>query len=163
MVRDEVDPDKDEQLAGFVVDSHMRAHRLRGATDAGVGAAAAARDEGPISQSLLRKYITYAKSKHNPVMTPSGNEKLTSVYTELRKETGSGGMQIGIRHIEAMIRMSLAHARMYLRDYATDDDVDVAIRIMLQSFIASQKHAIASSLQQVCARTCTCTPAHSLQ
>lgn len=39
-----------------------------------------------------------------------------------------GGVQVSVRHIEAIIRMSEAHARMHLREYALNEDLDVAIR-----------------------------------
>ena len=37
------------------------------------------------------------------------------------------------------MRMSEAHARMHLRDHVRDDDVDMAIRMTLESFIQAQK------------------------
>lgn len=50
------------------------------------------------------------------------------VYTDLRQaSTTSQGMPIAVRHLESMIRMAEAHARMHLRDRVTDDDVDTAI------------------------------------
>ncbi len=45
------------------------------------------------------------------------------------------GIQIAVRHIESVIRMSEAHARMHLRDIVRDDDVNVAIATMLEGFI----------------------------
>ena len=40
-----------------------------------------------------------------------------------------------MRHIESVIRMSEAHARMHLREIVRDDDVNVAISTMLEGFI----------------------------
>jgi DNA replication licensing factor MCM2 len=37
-----------------------------------------------------------------------------------------------------MIRMSEAHARMFLRDRVTQADVNVAIKVMVESFISTQ-------------------------
>ena len=34
-----------------------------------------------------------------------------------------------MRHIESIMRMSEASAKMHLRDYVRDDDVDVAIKV----------------------------------
>jgi DNA replication licensing factor MCM2 len=37
-------------------------------------------------------------------------------------------MPIAVRHLESLIRMSEAHARMHLRDYVSDDDMNIAIK-----------------------------------
>ena len=45
--------------------------------------------------------------------------------------------------------MSEAHARMHLRDYVNEDDVNMSIRIMLESFISTQKFSIMKSMRKV--------------
>lgn len=58
------------------------------------------------------------------------------VYTELRREAGmTHAMPVAVRHLESMVRMSEAHARMHLRDKVDPADIDVAIRLMLESFV----------------------------
>lgn len=54
-----------------------------------------------------------------------------------------------MRHIESMIRMAEAHARMHLRDYVMEDDVNMAIRVMLESFIDTQKFSVMRSMRKV--------------
>lgn len=48
-----------------------------------------------------------------------------------------------------MIRMAEAHARMHLRDYVMEDDVNMAIRVMLESFIDTQKFSVMRSMRKV--------------
>jgi DNA replicative helicase MCM subunit Mcm2 (Cdc46/Mcm family) len=48
-----------------------------------------------------------------------------------------------------MIRMAEAHAKMHLRDYVNEDDVNMAIRIMLESFISTQKFSVTRSMRKV--------------
>lgn len=43
--------------------------------------------------------------------------------------------------------MSEASAKMHLRDYVRDDDVDLAIKITLQSFLQAQKVSVRRALQ----------------
>ncbi len=51
------------------------------------------------------------------------------MYTELRKAASqSHGMPIAVRHLESLIRMSEAHAKMHLREYVSDEDINAAIR-----------------------------------
>ena len=64
-----------------------------------------------------------------------------------RQATGS--IPITVRHIESMIRMAESHAKMHLRDYVNEDDVNMAIRIMLESFISTQKFSIMKSMRKV--------------
>lgn len=59
------------------------------------------------------------------------------------------GVPIAVRHMESMIRMSEAHARMHLRNYVSQEDVDMAIRILLDSFISTQKFGVQKALQKV--------------
>lgn len=45
---------------------------------------------------------------------------------------------IAVRHIESIIRLSEAHAKLHLRDHVRDDDVNVAISVMLHSFLQAR-------------------------
>ena len=56
-------------------------------------------------------------------------------------------MPIALRHLESIIRMSEAHARMHLREYVNETDVDLAISIMLESFFQSQKQTVRGPLE----------------
>ncbi|KAL9684078.1 hypothetical protein QQ045_021510 [Rhodiola kirilowii] len=91
-----------------------------------------------LPQDLLKKYITYAKLNAFPRLHDADLDKLTHVYAELGRESSHGlGVPIAVRHIESMIRMSEAHARMHLRQHVTQEDVDMAIRVLLESFIST--------------------------
>lgn len=48
-----------------------------------------------------------------------------------------------------MIRMAEAHARMHLREYVHEDDVNMAIRVMLESFIDTQKFSVMRTMKKV--------------
>lgn len=44
---------------------------------------------------------------------------------------------------------------MHLRDFVIDEDVNMAIRVMLESFIDTQKYSIMKTMRKVWACTCT--------
>jgi len=44
-------------------------------------------------------------------------------------------MNVATRHLESLIRLSEAHAKMHLREYVRSDDIDAAIKVILNSFI----------------------------
>jgi DNA replication licensing factor MCM2 len=74
---------------------------------------------------------------------------VASLYADLRAQSlVSGGVPIAVRHIESVVRMSEAFAKMHLRDHVRDDDVDNAIKVMLESFIQAQKVSVRRSLQK---------------
>lgn len=157
VVKDVVDPVIDEMLARFVVDSHFRS-QPKGAniddkafseSQEETQASAGPPDSMIISQELLRKYLTYAKLNVFPRFQDKDMAKLTKVYADLRKESSRGqGVPIAVRHIESMIRMSEAHARMHLRQHVTEEDVDMAIRVLLESFISTQKFGVQKALRK---------------
>jgi hypothetical protein len=76
-----------------------------------------------------------------PALHAIDEEKIKGVYAELRRESASGGVHSAVRHIESIIRMSEASARMHLRASVRSDDVDLAISVLLKSVIACQKYA----------------------
>ena len=46
--------------------------------------------------------------------------------------------------------MAEGHAKMHLREYVTEDDVNMAIRVMLESFIDTQKFSVMRNMRKVC-------------
>lgn len=60
-----------------------------------------------------------------------------------------GSIPITVRHVESIIRMAEAHAKMHLREQVKENDLEIAIRTMLSSFISAQKHAITKTLVRV--------------
>lgn len=74
----------------------------------------------------------------HPKLADIKKDKIKKFYSDLRQEsTISGGIAIAVRHIESIIRMAEAHAKMHLREVVRDEDIDVAINVMLESFIQS--------------------------
>ena len=98
----------------------------------GVMISHAPQDPEIIPQDLLKKFITYAKVKCTPKMHNTDYDKIAQVYAELRREAAvTHSMPIAVRHLESIIRMSEAHARMHLREHINSDDIDTAIRYKL--------------------------------
>lgn len=156
VLQDTVDPVADERLARFVTASHMRSVPTRelqqhpsSSNDNAINNFNANADLIP--QDLLRKYIQYARTNVRPVLRGNGfdQEKVASLYVALRRESAaSGGVPIAVRHVEAVMRMAEAHAKMHLRDYVRDDDMDASIRMMLESFISAQKFSVRRALKR---------------
>jgi DNA replication licensing factor MCM2 len=54
-----------------------------------------------------------------------------------------------------MMRMAEAHAKIHLRDYVRDDDMDASIKMMLGSFIDAQKFSVRRALKRSFAKYIT--------
>ena len=78
--------------------------------------------------------------------------QVAQLFASMRREVQSGGMPMTVRHLESILRQSEAHAKMHLRGYVTEDDINVAIRVTLNTFISSQKFSIAQKLTKVFAK-----------
>jgi DNA replication licensing factor MCM2 len=60
----------------------------------------------------------------------------------------SKGLPVAVRHIESILRMVEASARMRLATSVTDEDINLAISTMLESFISAQKYAVQRALRR---------------
>uniref|UniRef100_H2YWS1 DNA replication licensing factor MCM2 n=1 Tax=Ciona savignyi TaxID=51511 RepID=H2YWS1_CIOSA len=153
VVKDQVDTFRDELLAKFVVRSHRKHHP-----------SARAKEDDPlpdinpssiekIPQELLKKYIIYAKEKVDPKLHQVDQDKIAKMYSELRRESmATGSIPITVRHIESIIRLAEAHARMHLRSHVNSEDVNTAIRITLESFVETQKFSVMRSMKRTFSR-----------
>merc|ERR1739838_638946 len=157
VVRDTVDPTGDEHLARFVVGSHMRNHPLAEEADVErmeaiekkLASATNLAGVDKIPQDLLKKYILYARERVHPKLHDMDQDKIAKMYSELRRESmATGSVAITVRHIESMIRIAESHAKMHLREFVRDDDVNMAIRVMLESFIDTQKFSVMKSMKR---------------
>ena len=103
-----------------------------------------------IPQDLLRKYIMYAREKMRPKLYDLDQEKLARLFADLRRESlATGSFPITVRHLESMIRMAEASAKMALREYVRADDIDLAISVTVGSFVSAQKMSIKRTLERV--------------
>merc|ERR1719322_2078688 len=144
VVRDTVDAVVDESLARFVVGSHIRHHPGHKTEKEEV------KDPDKIPQDLLRKYNIYARERIEPKFQQVDENRVATLYASLRKESElTGSIPITPRHIESIVRLSEANARMHLRSYVNNDDVNTAIRIVLESFVETQKFSVMKSIRRL--------------
>jgi len=88
-----------------------------------------------LTVKFLKKYIHYAKSRHQPVLTDEASEHIASTYTEMRNagseaKSGGGTLPITARSLETIIRLSTAHAKMKLRNQVLKSDVESALKVL---------------------------------
>lgn len=98
----------------------------------------------------------YARERIRPKLYDLDQEKLSRLFADLRRESlATGSYPITVRHLESMIRMAEASAKMALREYVRSDDIDLAIEVAVGSFVSAQKMSIKKTLQRVSPDLCS--------
>ncbi|KNZ62099.1 minichromosome maintenance protein 2, partial [Puccinia sorghi] len=94
-----------------------------------------------------RKDIQYAREKVRPKLHQMDQDKMSKFLSELRRESLSTGLiPIPVQHLESMIRMSEASAKLHL--YVRDENIDLAIQVAINSFIECQETSVKKQLQR---------------
>lgn len=154
VVKDTVDPIGDERLAKFVIGSHLRSHPYYNSNKENIMLSEKSTETVEhIPQDLLRKYIIYAREYIHPKLHQMDQDKISKLYSDMRRESLiTGSYPITVRHLESIIRISEAFAKMHLSEYVKTQHIDAAIKMIVDSFISSQKLSVKKSLSKALAK-----------
>ncbi|XP_028398778.1 DNA replication licensing factor mcm5-like [Dendronephthya gigantea] len=125
IVKDVHDQSKDMRLAKHVMQVHLNA------------AQTTQDQEGELSLNFLKKYVEYCKRKCGPRISSEAAETLKNRYVLMRSgardhenDTNKRiNIPITVRQLEAIVRISESLAKMRLAPFATEADVDEALRL----------------------------------
>jgi replicative DNA helicase Mcm len=90
----------------------------------------------PIERDLFRKYVAHAKQKIHPMLTDEAVKEIREFYVKMRNTPAAGdtmgnkSIPISARQLEALVRLSEAHAKMRLSKRVTKEDSQIAIGII---------------------------------
>ena len=118
VLRDIPDPKRDRRLVRYILRVHKEADKIV--------------PEIPVD--TLKKYIAYARKSVKPRLTEAAAKIIEDFFVDLRKtaaENPDMGIPITARQLEALVRMSEAHAKMALRNVVEEADAIEAVRMML--------------------------------
>jgi DNA replication licensing factor MCM4 len=126
LVLDKIDEDNDRRLARFLVGLYLEDRPETGA----------ANDVIPIEQ--LTAYISYARRRAHPTISPGAAELLVSNYVAMRQagfdaRSSERRITATTRQLESMIRLSEARARLRLSETVEADDVAEAARLIREA------------------------------
>ena len=101
--------------------------------------------DGEISLEMLRKFISFCRSKCGPRLGEQAAEKLKSQYVLMRSGTLAHERDIGkrmsipitVRQLEAVVRISESLAKMRLQPFAQDADVNESLRLFNVSTLSA--------------------------
>lgn len=119
IMRDTPEPDSDGRMSDHI----LTLHRLKAPPEA-----------PPMLPDVLRKYIAYAK-RIDPVLTEEAAADVRQYYLKMRAMSGSTESPVAItpRQLEALVRLSEARAKSFLRDRVEVEDTRAIIRLMTLS------------------------------
>lgn len=132
IVRDTHDRNRDETIAKHVMNLHMNGQANTNNPEAA---------QAEISVEKMKRYISYAKSRCAPRLSPEAAEKLSSHFVSIRRQVARAeadanqrsSIPITVRQLESLVRISESLAKLELAPIATEKHVDEAIRLFLGS------------------------------
>uniref|UniRef100_A0A5F9CBN1 DNA replication licensing factor MCM5 n=1 Tax=Oryctolagus cuniculus TaxID=9986 RepID=A0A5F9CBN1_RABIT len=125
IVKDEHNEERDVMLAKHVITLHVSALTQTQAV------------EGEIDLAKLKKFIAYCRAKCGPRLSAEAAEKLKNRYIIMRSgarqherdSARRSSIPITVRQLEAIVRISEALSKMKLQPFATEADVEEALRL----------------------------------
>lgn len=132
IVRDIQDDARDRQMAAHVVRIHTNALQQSSGTDADKSDKV-----GEYEPWLLKKFITYCRSRCAPRLSPDAARALQDFYVgvrdDVRRRSGGGTEEttipVTVRQLEALVRISESLAKMRLQPEASAEHVREAVRL----------------------------------
>ena len=88
------------------------------------------------NEKELTAFLNYARG-FKPVLQEESKSKLLEIYERMRNASVKSDMPVGTRQLEALVRLSMAYAKLFLRDRVTIEDienVELLVNSMYESF-----------------------------
>jgi DNA replication licensing factor MCM3 len=85
---------------------------------------------GILKLDFLKKYIYYAKTRFQPVLTDAAIDLIAEGYAELRSQQNARTLPVTARSLETLIRLASAHAKARLSKSIEREDAEKAMGLM---------------------------------
>ncbi len=89
----------------------------------------------PVDFDFLKRYLMFSK-QFKPKLTKEAYSLLFGAYKKLKREADPNGLSVTPRWLEGLVRLTLARARILLREFATEEDA-MAATALLNSMLNS--------------------------
>jgi len=140
MIRDVLDRTMDQKISEHILKTHQSGEKLRSSKKTGKALSKEDKEhidkitEPLISDTLLRKYIAYARQNCFPVMSQESMDRIGEFYDGLRDQgRGQGAYAATARQLEGLVRLAEASARVKLKNVVEIDDAEKAIMLVKRS------------------------------
>ena len=97
----------------------------------------------------MMAYLNYVR-EINPTLNDEVAQKIEGFYQKMREMSNSesDSLPVGIRQLEAVIRMSQAHAKLYFRNEVTEDYVKAIFELLGKSYMSFNKQLTVDNAMQ---------------
>lgn len=118
-IKDMPSEEGDDKLAQFILELHRDTEIRKGQV---------------LETELIKKFISFARQTCKPRLTESAVQEIKKYYVKMRNSgSDDGGIQaipINARNLEALVRLTEAHAKIRLAKEATQKDAREAIELV---------------------------------
>ena len=106
-------------------------------------------DEVFMSERDMMAYLNYIREL-NPTLDDNVSHKIERFYQKMREMSDgeADSLPVGIRQLEAVIRMSQAHAKLFFRTRVIESDVKAVFDLLSESYMSFNKNLTADSAMQ---------------
>lgn len=119
LIKDIVNTDKDIEKAQFILDTFTDGIKLADVL---------------FNEVELHSYINHARIIE-PILSEKTKQRLIGLYTKMRQSSNSpNSIAVGTRQLEALVRLTVAHAKLLLKATTDDADVDCIERLFTSMF-----------------------------
>ena len=134
LITDKVDSIQDVAKAQHILKS------FRGETDV---------EKVFLKERELLAYLNYIRDL-KPTLGSDVSKKIENFYQKMRSmaNNDADSLPVGIRQLEAIIRMSQAHAKLFFREEVTEDDVKAVFDLLGSSYMSFDKELTVDTAYQ---------------
>jgi len=98
------------------------------------------------SEQQLKSYFNYIRELQ-PVLVEEAKAKLLSIYEGMRTASAKSQMPVGTRQLEALVRLSMAHAKLHLKEKIDVSDVE-AVETLIKKMYEGFGLSLDTNIQQ---------------
>ena len=107
------------------------------------------KDDVFMSERDMMAYLNYIREL-KPTLDDEVSHQIERFYQKMREMSGNDAdsLPVGIRQLEAIIRMSQAHAKLFFRTKVTEKDVKAIFDLLGKSYISFNKNLTSDNAMQ---------------
>jgi len=107
------------------------------------------KDDVFMSERDMLAYLNYIREL-KPTLGNDVSHQIERIYQKMREMSGSevDSLPVGIRQLEAIIRMSQAHAKLFFRTKVTEKDVTAIFDLLSKSYISFNRNLTSDNAMQ---------------
>ena len=105
------------------------------------------KDSAYMSETQLMAFLNYAR-KLEPKLLDESKSKLLKIYEKMRTASAKSQMPVGIRQLEALVRLSMAYAKLKLKETVDVEDIEEIEKLIITMYKGFGQSLDGQSIQE---------------